>query len=285
MTSDMRTVIIPKSDQQNADDFLGGPRTITVSGVSIRPGTEQPVSIHFEGDNNKPYKPCKSMARVMVQLWGPDANNYTGRSMTLYNDPKVLWAGLAVGGIRISHMSHIDGTANLMLTATKGSRKPFVVQPLTDHQVSAFDRLMRDARAAADDGDEPLTTYLKGLTRDQRDTLRPHGDALRARAAASGQRQAQNAPSPPQNETGTNSDDEMIYHLMTETGEQTFDSEVDYLRSYRAIVGALYSGNKGSALLAFDKVNKPLIEAVVGLADAVAAVNAEIRRPAGELGI
>lgn len=132
MTSDMRAVIIPKSDQKNADDFIGGPMTITVTKVIIRPGTEQPVSLFFEGDDGKPYKPCKSMARVMVQMWGADANNYIGRSMTLYRDPTITWAGLAIGGIRISHMSHIDSAATLMLTATKGSRKPFVVQPLKD---------------------------------------------------------------------------------------------------------------------------------------------------------
>lgn len=128
--NDMRSVIVPKSDQINADDLLGGPMTITVTKVAIRPGTEQPVSINFEGDNGKPYKPCKSMARVMVHCWGPDANQYEGRSMTLYCDPKVLWGGMAVGGIRISHMTDIKGTQVLALTATKGSKKPFTVQPL-----------------------------------------------------------------------------------------------------------------------------------------------------------
>ena len=86
MTSDMRAVIVPKSDQMNADDLLAGPVTIKIAGVSIRPGEDQPVSIHFDGDGGKPYKPCKSMARVMVQLWGADANEYTGRSMRLYCD-------------------------------------------------------------------------------------------------------------------------------------------------------------------------------------------------------
>lgn len=128
--NDMRAVIIPKSDQINADDLLGGPMTIIVKEVSIRPGTEQPVSIHFDGDNNKPYKPCKSMARVMVHCWGADANQYVGRSMTLYCDPKVQWGGMAVGGIRISHMTDIKGTQVMALTATKGSRKPFTVNPL-----------------------------------------------------------------------------------------------------------------------------------------------------------
>ena len=128
--NDMRAVIIPKSDQINADNLLGGPMSIKITSVEIRPGTEQPVSIHFENDNGKPFKPCKSMARVMVACWGPDANTYVGRSMTLYCDPSVRWGGMEVGGIRISHMSDLDGTKVMALTATKGNKKPFTVKPL-----------------------------------------------------------------------------------------------------------------------------------------------------------
>src|SRR6185312_10814777 len=128
--NDMRAVIVPKSDQINADDLLAGPMTITVTKVDIRPGTEQPVSIHFDGDAGKPIKPIKTNAPVIVQLRGADANQYAGRSMTLYCDPKVKWGGLEVGGIRISHMSHIPAPQIMALTVTKGSKKPFTVQPL-----------------------------------------------------------------------------------------------------------------------------------------------------------
>ncbi len=128
--SDMTAVITPKSDQKNADDLLSGPITIKITEVKIRPGTEQPISIHFEGDEGKPYKACKSMCRVMVAAWGPDSHAYVGRSMTLYRDPLVKWAGMEVGGIRISHMSDIGSPMTMALTATKGSRKPFTVKPL-----------------------------------------------------------------------------------------------------------------------------------------------------------
>lgn len=128
---DMRPTIIPKSDQLNADDLLSGPMTIRITGVTVRPGTEQPVSIFYEGDKGKPYKCCKSMARVMVSAWGADAKLYIGRSMTLYRDPRVKWGGMEVGGIRISHMSDITGPLTLALTETKQSRKPFTVKLLS----------------------------------------------------------------------------------------------------------------------------------------------------------
>jgi hypothetical protein len=126
----MSAVIVPKSDQLNADSLLVGPITITITEVSIRPGTEQPVTIHYEGENGKPWKPCKSMCKVMVACWKEDANQYVGRSLTLWNDPKVKWGGMAVGGLRITHMSHISGTHVMALTETKGSKKPFTVHPL-----------------------------------------------------------------------------------------------------------------------------------------------------------
>lgn len=127
---DMRQVIVPKSDQLNADDLLAGPMTIKITEVVVRGGQEQPVSIHYEGDNGKPYKSCKSMNRVLVTAWGPDSSKYVGRSLTLYCDPKVKWGGMEVGGIRISHMSHIDSPLTMALTVTRANKKPFTVQPL-----------------------------------------------------------------------------------------------------------------------------------------------------------
>lgn len=129
--NDMSQVIIPRSDQLNAEDFLAGPRTYTIEAVAIQPGTEQPVNIRLVGEQ-RAWRPCKSMSRVLVSAWGPDANAYTGRCVTLYNDPKVKWGGMEVGGIRISHMSHIERDMLLQLTATKGKRAPHVVKVLAN---------------------------------------------------------------------------------------------------------------------------------------------------------
>jgi len=66
----------------------------------------------------------------MVAVWGADSKNYIGRGLTLYRDASVKWGGVEVGGIRISHMTHMDGQMTMALTATKGSRKPYTVKPL-----------------------------------------------------------------------------------------------------------------------------------------------------------
>lgn len=130
--TDLSMTITPKSDQLNADDLIAEPKTIQITKVSANPGSsEQPISVYFEGDNGKPYKPCKSMRRVLVQVWGKNGAGYVGKRMTLFRDPTVQWGGVAVGGIRISHMSDIDAPQVLVLTASRASRKPYTVEPLS----------------------------------------------------------------------------------------------------------------------------------------------------------
>src|SRR5690606_17639307 len=74
--SDLRDTIVPKSDQLNAEQLLGGPITITVTDVKRGGGEEQPVVIHYEGEGGRPYKPCKSMRKVLVFAWGSDGREW-----------------------------------------------------------------------------------------------------------------------------------------------------------------------------------------------------------------
>jgi hypothetical protein len=127
--NDVSQTVIPKSDQMNADDLISGPVQITVSEVRAM-GGDQPLNIHYANDNGRPYKPCKSMRRAMIHLWGSDADQWIGRSMVLFCDPTVKWAGKEIGGIRISHMSHIEKDMTLPLTVTRGKRAPFKIKVL-----------------------------------------------------------------------------------------------------------------------------------------------------------
>lgn len=131
---DLSMTVVPKSDQMNADDLIAGPRTITITRITASDTPEQPVSVYFEGDSGKPWKPCKSMRRVLIAAWGADASKFTGRSLTLYNDPEVQFGGMKLGGIRISHMSHLDGPLKLALTTTKSKRAMYSVKQLATRQ-------------------------------------------------------------------------------------------------------------------------------------------------------
>jgi hypothetical protein len=126
---DLTQTIVPNSDQINAEDLFGGPRTITITGVEA--GTkDQPVFIHTAEYEGRTYRPAKSMRRVLVSAWGQDSSTYIGRRVTIFNDPHVKWAGQEVGGVRISHLSHIAEPLTIALTVTRGKRAPFIVQPL-----------------------------------------------------------------------------------------------------------------------------------------------------------
>jgi hypothetical protein len=131
MTMDLTASIIPKSDQLNADDLIAGPRTFTVT--DVREGSaEQPVNIALEEFPGRPFRPSKTVLRILVTAWGKESSAYIGRRMTLYRDPVVKFGGQEVGGIRVSHLSHIDKPMKLALTATRGKKDTHIVQPLAD---------------------------------------------------------------------------------------------------------------------------------------------------------
>lgn len=148
---DITATTEPKSDQQNFDDYLAGPKTVTIS--EVRKGSaEQPVEIHLVEFPGRPFKPSKSMRRVLVAAWGPEASVYAGRRMTLYGDPSVRFGGQEVGGIRISHLSHIPDSLSVHLTVTRGKRSPYVVEPLQTEDTSVRDWLA-ELEEAGDDRD------------------------------------------------------------------------------------------------------------------------------------
>ncbi len=173
---DLANTIAPKSDQLNADDLLAGPRTIRITRVEAG-SAEQPVFIHYHGGDGRPYKPGKSMRRVLVALWGSKAEAYIGRSLTLYCDPAVKFGGDAVGGIRISHASDIPAPVSLNLTVTRGKRKPFVVQPLATEPAIDVAALTEAGSKAADEGSESLRSWWATLTKDAQRALKPRLDS------------------------------------------------------------------------------------------------------------
>lgn len=184
---DLTDSIIPNSDQLNADDLMAGPRTVTIAEV-VRGSSEQPVDVVLVEFPGRPFRPSKSMRRVMVAAWGVQSSAYLGRRMTIYRDPDVMFGGAKVGGIRISHLSHIDKPLKVALTVTRGKRAPYVVNPLPDAP------LARDWHAEADALDD--LAKLADLWREapvsarayiaaRAATVREAGDAAASEDAAS----------------------------------------------------------------------------------------------------
>lgn len=148
---DITETLAPRSDQINADDFITGSRTFTVEKVTA--GTpEQPVEIHLAGLPGRPFKPSKTVRRLLVAAWGPEASVWTGRRMTLYRDPAVRFGGAEVGGIRVSHLSDIDKRIQVALTVTRGKRQPFTIEPLAPmpDEIADFDAAIAHAQTLDD---------------------------------------------------------------------------------------------------------------------------------------
>lgn len=157
---DMGKTIIANSDQLNADDLLDGPRTVEVERVT-EGNADQPVAVFYKGCNGKPYYPCKSMCRVMYNVWGRDGHSYAGKSMTLFRDPSVKYGGIMVGGIRISHMSGLEKDMPLALQVTRGSKKLYTVKPLRAAQKEKPQPKAESNEGSGQSDDEAMSARIK----------------------------------------------------------------------------------------------------------------------------
>jgi len=134
---DLTDSITPRSDQINADDLLAGPITVTINEVT-KGKAEPPFDFQLAEFPGRAYRPSKSMRRVIVVSWGPEASVYAGRQLTLFRNPEITFGKDKVGGIQISHLSHIAGPITLALTETRGKRRDFTVKPI-ETKPAAFD--------------------------------------------------------------------------------------------------------------------------------------------------
>lgn len=171
---DLSTMIEARSDQVNSDDLMAGPVTVTITDVT-RGNAEQPVNLITDVFGpGKAYKPGKSMRRILVSLWGPDGHDYVGRRLTLYRDASVKFGGAAVGGIRISHASHIQSRMTVPLTVTRGKKAPFVVDPLPD--APSASKIPADIESRIDGMDDveklgQMVGWLTGLHGESRERV------------------------------------------------------------------------------------------------------------------
>ena len=77
---DISDSLAANSAQQNYDEYLAGPKTVTVEKVT-RGSSEQPVDVHLVEFPGKPFKPAKSVRRVLAAAWGTDASAWAGRQI------------------------------------------------------------------------------------------------------------------------------------------------------------------------------------------------------------
>ena len=129
--TDIGDTIHASSDQINATDLVGGPITVTIGGVDVDTKKQQPVDIHLVEIPNRVYRPNKGMRKGLIACWGNKSAEYAGRRLTLYYDPDTMWKGKKVGGIKISHASHISEPVEFSLLVARNP-VPHSIKPLPD---------------------------------------------------------------------------------------------------------------------------------------------------------
>ena len=128
----MKVEIKKNTDQLNYEDFLGGiTRLVTIAAVK-RGTKEAQYDIAIEGDDRY-WRPPATVLKQLVLAYGDNAEDWVGKSAMLFGDPDVKMAGKKVGGIRVSHLSHIEKPLTASLTITRGQTGVFTVEPLPAH--------------------------------------------------------------------------------------------------------------------------------------------------------
>lgn len=123
--SDVSGAIVIKSDQLNAEDFLGDiTMDIVITKVEFHPTAQQQrLWIHSEG--LQPFKPCVTMIKALIDIWGKDSRPWIGRTLTLYRKNDVNFGKQKnIGGVRFSHLSNMPNpTHEMMLTVRRGLKE------------------------------------------------------------------------------------------------------------------------------------------------------------------
>ena len=159
----MRVEIKKNTDQLNYEDFLGGvTRTVTIAKVE-KGRKEAQYDIAIEGDDRY-WRPPATVLKLLKLAYGDEGADWVGKSALLYGDPDVKMKGVKVGGIRVSHLSHIDKPLTAPLTVTRGQTAVFTIEPLVESPNAARLAELRAEYPAADEGRrEEILAEVKAL--------------------------------------------------------------------------------------------------------------------------
>ena len=183
--SDITETCKPKSDQLNADELLGGPITIKIRDQKVNATLDQPVSLYFDGDEGRPWKPNKSMRKILKAIWGGFASQYVGKSLTLYREATVSFGGAEVGGIQFSHAEGLEKPYTCSINARKGGyKKSFTIQPLVTKDEPKIDveAVNTAARGEAEKGKSAFIKWYQSNAA-TRDLVKPIMTELQETAA------------------------------------------------------------------------------------------------------
>ena len=132
--ADIRAAIQPRSDQLNYEDFVSGPAVLTIERTEDYKDEkgQARVAIHMVEYPGRPFKASKTNVKLLAIAWGEDDTDWPGRRVQLSADPTVTFGGKAVGGIRVTALSHLPQRFTAKLSVARGKKKEFPVEILPD---------------------------------------------------------------------------------------------------------------------------------------------------------
>jgi hypothetical protein len=164
----MKINTAPRSDQWNADDFVGSvAKTFTIADVTEGTAEGARHDIHLAEGGGRVWRPPVTMLRLLTEAWGDESDNWVGKRVTLHRDASVRFGSDTPGGIRISHMSNLPNgkRMSVALTASRGRRSMTTVDPLPDAPPPTTPATKQPTPAAVTEAFKAL-----GVTLDQLET-------------------------------------------------------------------------------------------------------------------
>jgi len=162
---DISKALVAKSDQINASDLTGSPIVATIKAVR-RGDAVKPVIVDLEGMDGRPWKPSKGMLRVVAHAWGTESDAWVGRLVKLVNNPEVVYAGEAVGGVEVVAMSHIPKAFTIPVRISQKKVKQHHVdvlaEPATEPWIAQWQAIKNALTAAGYEGDGPQMLATAG---------------------------------------------------------------------------------------------------------------------------
>lgn len=135
-TMNIREFIKIKSDRLNYEDFIMGSQDFTIAKLGRKTENGQSrLLIFFEGREDTPFWASKGMVKCLSspEGWGESQfSEWIGRRMRLFGEPSIMYAGKELGGVRISHISHINQAYSTKITERRGVRIDYVISPLVE---------------------------------------------------------------------------------------------------------------------------------------------------------
>lgn len=155
---DISAALVAKSDCLNASDLTGSPIVATIQAVR-RGDAAKPVIVDLVGMDGRPWKPSKGMLRVIAHAWGTESDAWVGRMVKLVNNPEVIYSGVAVGGVEVVAMSHINAAFTIPVRISQKKVKQHHVEvlaePITEPWVAQWQAIRNALTEAGYTGESP----------------------------------------------------------------------------------------------------------------------------------